>query len=138
MTASDDVFAVRVAGWSWRVNETPTWQPLWVLARLSAQRHELPTLHPEEFMYMGKLVGADVTVHLYKHRATRRYLCVDAAGHTYGLTRGAPADHDQPLIYECQPCRDLAEELRRVVPGTEAVAKLDHPTAPQDSPEASL
>jgi hypothetical protein len=134
MSANDDVFAARLVGWSWDVGETPTWQPLWVLARLSAQRPELPAVHPQEFMYMGRLEAHDrLPVHLYKHSATRQYLSVDDAGHTYRLTRRAAAEP----IY-AWPCRNLADELRRVLPNTSRTATLDHPTAPQDPPEASL
>lgn len=68
---------VRVAG--------PEWRPLEAISSLVRQRPDLPHFHPGEFMYMAAVqrARADLVVHLYKHRDTRRYLNLDDAGHAY-------------------------------------------------------
>ncbi len=63
----------------------PEWRPLEALAAMVWQRPELPQFHPGEFMCMFAVRSKRqrVTIHLYKHRDTRRYLNLDDAGHTY-------------------------------------------------------
>ncbi len=63
----------------------PVWEPLEHLAATVRQRPELPQFHPSEFMYMAAVHGGRprVTIHLFKHIDTRRYLNVDDAGHAY-------------------------------------------------------
>jgi hypothetical protein len=63
----------------------PVWEPLEQLAATVWQRPELPQFHPGEFMYMAAVHGGRprVTIHLYKHIDTRRYMNLDDAGHAY-------------------------------------------------------
>ena len=63
----------------------PVWEPLEQLAATVWQCPELPQFHPHEFMYMAAVHGGRprVTIHLFKHIDTRRYLNLDDAGHAY-------------------------------------------------------
>lgn len=65
--------------------DEPDWAPLEKLARLVAQAPQLPQFHPMEFMYMAELRGdhRHVTIHLFKHIDTRRYVNLDNGGHAY-------------------------------------------------------
>ena len=65
----------------------PMWQPLEMLATLVWQRPDLPQFHPDEFMNMAVVRGTRqrVTIHLYKHIDTRRYLNLDDGGHAYAF-----------------------------------------------------
>jgi hypothetical protein len=67
------------------VGGEPEWRPLVVLARLARESAELPSFHEGEFMYMAAVArpGDRLTLHLYKHRDTRRSLNLDDAGHAY-------------------------------------------------------
>ncbi len=63
----------------------PDWKPLEGVARLVRQSPELPQFHLGEFMYLAALHGVRqrLTIHLYKHIDTRRYLNLDEGGHAY-------------------------------------------------------
>lgn len=63
----------------------PEWGPLQRFAATVWARQELRQFHPDEFMYMAAVHGGHppVTVRLYKHIDTRRYLNLDDAGHAY-------------------------------------------------------
>lgn len=67
------------------LDSAPTWKPLEELAEMVWRHPHLPQFHPGEFMYMAALHGVRrrVTVHLYKHIDTRRYLNLDDRGHAY-------------------------------------------------------
>jgi hypothetical protein len=67
------------------LDEGPVWGPLEDLARVVGQAPGLPKFHPAEFMYMAAVHGERrrVTIHLYKHIDTRRYLNLDDGGHAY-------------------------------------------------------
>jgi hypothetical protein len=67
------------------VDGEPVWAPIENVARLARRSAELPSFHEAEFMWMGA-VRHDrkrLTIHLYKHRDTRKYLNLDDAGHAY-------------------------------------------------------
>ncbi len=78
----------------WRAD--PEWRPLEAVARLSRTSSQLPPFHEGEFMYMGAVTNRRkrLTIHLYKHIDTRRYLNLDDAGHAYEYCGPAPGDHD--------------------------------------------
>lgn len=63
----------------------PVWAPIERVARLARRSAELPSFHEAEFMCMGAVHHdrTRVTIHLYKHRDTRKYLNLDDAGHAY-------------------------------------------------------
>ena len=67
------------------LDSPPTWKPLEELAEVVWRHPHLPQFHPAEFMYMAALHGVRrrVTIHLYKHRDTRRYLNLDDRGYAY-------------------------------------------------------
>lgn len=75
----------------------PVWLPLEQVARLSRLSARIPAFHPGEFMYVARVFNArkGLDIHLYKHRDTRRYLNLDAAGHAYeyrGIVPGREGD----------------------------------------------
>ena len=73
--------------------EQPEWAPLEAVARLARSSPELPSFHEGEFMYMAVVRNSrkKLTIHLYKHINTRRYLNLDEGGHAYAY-RGSASD----------------------------------------------
>jgi hypothetical protein len=80
----------------WEQPPDAEWRPLEAVARLSRLDRALPSFHEGEFMYMGAVTNRRkrLTIHLYKHVDTRRYLNLDDAGHAYEFCGLAPADFD--------------------------------------------
>ena len=72
----------------------PDWRPLVAVARLSRASDALLALDEQDFMYMAAALSVDgaLTIHLYKHRETRRYLNLDDAGHAYRYCGPVPGD----------------------------------------------
>lgn len=130
---------------AWHAGDGPTiWEPLDLVVRLCRQRPELPQPRAEHFMYMGRLEAARIghTVHLYKHLDTRRYLCLDAAGHAFRLNASPPGErhsgawelvarrrHPDPMS-GCRPVRDLASALRTVLPPSAETTSAPSPKQP--------
>jgi len=78
------------------IDGEPVWTPLENVARLARRTPELPSFHEAEFMYMGA-VHHDrkrLTIHLYKHVDTRKYLNLDDAGHAYAYRYVESDPHD--------------------------------------------
>ena len=77
--------------------DEPVWAPLEAVARISNSCTELPSFHPGEFMYMYAVCNRrkGLTIHLYKHMDTRRYLNLDDAGHAYRYCGSARTDDDE-------------------------------------------
>jgi hypothetical protein len=109
----------------------PNWEPLERLAQAAAEWGV--QLDPDDFMWMGSVVpaGGGVSIERYKHRDTRRYLNVDAGGHTYRYLNGgyelhqspaAAIAHVQPLTvgYQCWTNAD-AQFARPYRPGDRLV-----------------
>jgi ABC-type uncharacterized transport system ATPase component len=67
------------------VDGEPVWAPLEAVARIARKSANLPSFHEGEFMYMAAVHNErkGLTIHLYKHIDTRRYLNLDDAGHAY-------------------------------------------------------
>lgn len=60
------------------------WRALEQFAAVMGRHPDLPTVDPDDFMWMGAATFADGrVVHAYKHCDTRRYLHLDEAGHAY-------------------------------------------------------
>ena len=59
--------------------DTPNWTPLEQLVGIS---------RCPQFMAMGEITQDGITIHLYKHIRTRRYLNLDGHGGTYRFTGG--------------------------------------------------
>jgi hypothetical protein len=91
----------------------------------------------DDFMWMGRCtLASDAIVHLYKHVDTRRYLNLDAAGHTY---RYLPTE--DPTAYETIPSPVVA--VREVLYNSEDraslnVARWPTPTSTTPSPSSGL
>src|SRR5690349_3208871 len=70
------------------------WEPLEIVAAISRLTDDLPSFHEGEFMYMAMVRSArkHLTIHLYKHCDTRRYLNLDDAGNAYGYRGPVSAD----------------------------------------------
>jgi hypothetical protein len=90
--------------------DDPTWAPLEKLRDLAEQRGDIEAPDVEAYMYMGAVVDEDetVTIHLYKHRMTRRYLNVDDAGHAYVYAGSAGEDFTE-VFYD--QLHDLASAI---------------------------
>ena len=78
------------------LDREPVWEPLEAVARIARQSPELPSFHEHEFMYMAAVLNAQkgLTIHLYKHRDTRRHLNLDDAGHAYAYRHREADEHD--------------------------------------------
>jgi hypothetical protein len=81
--------------------DEPTWAPLEKLRELAGERTDIDPPDVEAYMYMGAVVDEDriVTIHLYKHQLTRRYLNVDDAGHAY-VYAGSADEHFRRVFYD--------------------------------------
>lgn len=88
----------------------PQWlRPLYLVWPAIPALPPLERFDPDDFMVMGRVLRAprpDIT--LYKHRFTRRYLNVDAAGRTYRYA-GPPSESFRSGEYRRQ---DLVASLR--------------------------
>ncbi|MCB1001713.1 MAG: hypothetical protein KDB40_20650 [Acidimicrobiales bacterium] len=72
------------------------WLPLERFAELSS--HSTAELDADDFMWMGAAEFADGrVVHSYKHIDTRRYLHLDAGGHSYRYMPAAEGGRYLPL-----------------------------------------
>jgi hypothetical protein len=92
------------------------WGPLEQVARLARGSAELPSLHEAEFMYMGA-VRHDrkrLTIHLYKHQDTRKYLNLDDAGQAYAYRYVASDPHDETAGGRYHRYGDLGAALAAV------------------------
>jgi hypothetical protein len=112
------------------------WAPLerFITAALSHGVH----LDDGEFMWMGRCVLDNQTVvHLYKHVTTRRYLNLDAAGHTYGY-RPPQADGAYETIHS--PAVAVAEVLHHVSHGAarNGIAQWSSPAASSPVPPPGI
>lgn len=68
--------------WSIDRSAAPTWWPVEQLHRILVERYGDTPFQVSDFMYMGRSHdGRSAWIHLYKHRATREYLCVDESGY---------------------------------------------------------
>jgi hypothetical protein len=85
--------AVLIETWI-HLPDAPDWRPLVAVARLSRVSNALRSLDEQDFMYMAAAssVHRALTIHLYKHRETRRYLNLDDAGHAYRYCGPGPED----------------------------------------------
>jgi hypothetical protein len=92
------------------------WAPLASVARLSRQSSELPSFHEGEFMYMAAVhnAGKRLTIHLYKHRDTRKYLNLDDGGHAYAYRYREDDPHDGLSGGRYQLYRTLVDALDAV------------------------
>lgn len=92
------------------------WSPLEAISRIARQSPELPSFHPGEFMYMGAVRNArkQLTIRLYKHRDTRRYLNLDKAGHAYAYRYREHEPFDGSAGGRYQAYRTLADALDAV------------------------
>lgn len=59
--------------------------------------------HCANFMFMNQVGEGSVTIYLYKHRHTRRYLNLDASGRAYQF---APNPTDRGASYRSIPLGD--------------------------------
>ncbi|MEY2431385.1 MAG: hypothetical protein QOC92_1110 [Acidimicrobiaceae bacterium] len=89
------------------------WAPLEAVARIARQSPELSSFHEGEFMYMGAVHNErkGLTIHLYKHRDTRRYLNLDDAGHAYAYRYREDDPHDGLSGGRYQRYRTLVDAL---------------------------
>ena len=89
------------------------WAPLEAVARIARQSSELPSFHEAEFMYMCAVHNQRkrLTIHLYKHRDTRRYLNLDDAGHAYAYRYREDDPHDGLSGGRYQRYRTLVDAL---------------------------
>lgn len=88
------------------------WAPLESVCRIARQSSELPSFHAAEFMYMGAVQDATgLTIHLYKHRDTRRYLNLDDGGHAYAYRYREDDLHGGEVGGRYQRYRTLADAL---------------------------
>ena len=67
-------------------------------------------LEPGDFAYLGSYEQSDVTIHVYKHRISRRCINIDEWGHAYAF---AP-DARQLDEGEYRPLDSLAAGLSRL------------------------
>lgn len=76
--------AVAIETWVHMPDEAD-WRSLVAVARLSRASDHLVSVDEHDFMYMGAAlsVTGSLSIHLYKHRETRRYLNLDDGGHAY-------------------------------------------------------
>ena len=77
----------------WPVFETTaSWAPLERIVSVASDMRRVPRLRAVDFLYLTRLQAPGrPTLHVYKHRWTRRSLNVDNAGHAYrfgGAARG--------------------------------------------------
>jgi hypothetical protein len=82
----------------------PTWEPLERLRDLVGHQPGVEPPDVERYMYMGAVVDDErtITIHLYKHHLTRRYLNVDDAGHAY-VYAGSADDEFVTAFYDPLP-----------------------------------
>jgi len=65
-------------------NDPAWWEALRRVSALTLQAPDLPTLHPCEFMFMGRVDRRRrASIWLYKHIWSRNYINLDDAGHAY-------------------------------------------------------
>ena len=77
-------------------DEQLEWAPLEQAMR--ATRPEDRDIMVGDFMWMGAVDLVDGRrLHLYKHTDTRRYLRLDAEGHSYALAAGDYRIHEAPV-----------------------------------------
>lgn len=95
--------------------EDPNWRPLEALARHARESSDLPSFHEGEFMYMASARSQDGrTIHLYKHRDTRRYLNLDDQGDAYEYC-GPSETGSGPMSAGCyRPHRSLTDAIDHV------------------------
>jgi hypothetical protein len=89
------------------------WAPIEAVARIARQAPDLPSFHEGEFMYMGAVHDGRklLTIHLYKHRDTRRYLNLDDDGHAYAYRYREDDPHDSVAGGRYQRYRSLLDAL---------------------------
>ena len=96
--------------------DRPVWTPLEQVAT-KTKRRDLPTIHPAEFMCMGRLRSreGEPDLHLYKHYDTRRYINIDEQLRLFAFCF---ADAEKPF-FECDVY------YRRLRSTREAIERLD-------------
>jgi hypothetical protein len=89
------------------------WAPLEAVARVSRMSPDLPSFHEGEFIYMCAVRNArkHLTIHLYKHVDTRKYLNLDEAGHAYAYRYRKDDPHDGLSGGRYQRYRTLVDAL---------------------------
>jgi hypothetical protein len=107
-------------------DDEPTWAPLERLRSLVASAPHVAAPEVENFLYMGRVESDDgtVTIYLYKHVRTRRYLNVDETCRAY---RYAGAGDDDLISSWYEPIDDLAEAI-------DVAQAPDAAQAPDDAP----
>ena len=92
------------------------WQPLEAVARVARSSARLASFHEGEFMFMGAVSNArkPLTIHLYKHCDTRRYLNLDVAGHAYAYVGSAARDEDATSGGRYRRYRSLCDAVDHV------------------------
>jgi hypothetical protein len=98
----------------------PDWAPLVAIAQRTAARANVPTIKPDDFMWMCAMESLDggAPLHLYKHIDTRRYLNVDTDLRMYAWVD----DLDDDLM---QPAAELVVHYRRLGGLAWAIERLD-------------
>lgn len=98
------------------VDGEAVWAPLEAVARMARHTPELPSFHEGEFMYMAAVhnLRERLTIHLYKHRDTRRYLNLDDTGHAYAYRYREDDPHDGLSGGRYQRYRSLVDALEAV------------------------
>lgn len=81
-------------------NDPVWWEALRRVAALTRRAADLPTLHPCEFMFMGRVDRRRrASIWLYKHIWSRRYINLDDAGHAYRYIPPLDLMSDRPGRY---------------------------------------
>jgi hypothetical protein len=98
------------------IDADPAWEPLAAVARVARASSELPSFHEGEFMYMTAVrnAGKRLTIHLYKHIDTRKYLNLDDAGHAYAYRYNESDPHDGISGGRYRRYRNLVDALEAV------------------------
>jgi hypothetical protein len=109
--------------------DMPTWTPLEQVAALCRSDPDLPNVHAAEFMYMGAVANAGkrLTIHLYKHIRSRRYLNLDDAAHAYEYLGSDIASTDELSGGRYRPHRSIAAAVRHV-----EIWLFEHDSRPYD------
>ena len=96
--------------------DEPDWAPLEGVAQLARTSPDLPPFHEGEFMYMAAVTNTrkGLTIHLYKHTDTRRYLNLDDAGHAYRFCGSDPTSSDPASAGRYRRHTSIADAIEHV------------------------
>ena len=102
-------------------HDRPNWAPLVAIAERSAARADVPTIAPDDFMWMCEMESLEggTPLHLYKHIDTRRYLNVDTDLRMYAWVDDL--DDDDLML----PVAELVVRYRRLGGLAWAIERLD-------------